>query len=153
MYRLVDNSSAGHFYTTSATERSAAVAQYGYQSENVAFYAFTSFDTVLLYRLTNGHQWYTIDLTECYNAITQLGQHAEDVACFVAASQASGTSPFYRLLNPLDSARFYTTSADERDAAITDLGYQLEGISGYLYTDQASATVPLFRLLKTDLCS
>jgi kumamolisin len=149
LYRLVNNASADHFYTLSDSERDAAVAQYGYQFESIACYVPSTPEGVPLYRMTNGHHWYTTGLAERDTAIA-AGQHGEDVACFVSGSQAPGTQPFYRLVNPVNGARLYTLSDAERNTAITSLGYQLEGVACFLFGSEAAGLAPLYRLLRTD---
>jgi len=92
-----------HFYTTSAVERDAAVANFGYSSEGTACNVFDTQlpGTVLLYRLlhpTDGDHFYTTSVPERDNAIATIGYIPEGTACFVFDTQPAGTIPFYRLL-------------------------------------------------------
>jgi L-lysine epsilon oxidase-like protein/uncharacterized protein DUF5648 len=128
-YRLYNGTD--HFYTIYASERDSAEKKYGYHSEGIACYVFSSQvnESIPLYRLNNGtDHFYTTSATERDKAETQ-GYTSEGIACYVFSSQINDSSPLYRLYNGED--HFYTTSAAERDNAETH-GYTSEGIACYV---------------------
>jgi hypothetical protein len=97
--------------------------------------------------MPTGDHFYTTARTERDGAIALYGYIDEGIACYVYSSQAAGTTPLYRLLNPNNGDHFYTTSAVERDGAVANLGYTDEGIACYVFGFQATGTTPLYRLL------
>jgi hypothetical protein len=144
-----------HFYTTSAAERDSAVANYGYHEEGIACYVFGSQvpGTTPLYRLTSPHafsgdHFYTTSAAERDAAVSVHGYQDEGTACYVYNSQASNTTPFYRLWQIHNHDHFYTTSAAERDNAITEYLYVYEQIQCYVYPSPVSGSTPFYRLLR-----
>jgi hypothetical protein len=143
-YRLVKD---GHFYTTSLPERDNAISAFGYASEDIACYVFSSQSsgTVPLYRLLKGSDhFYTTSASERAHAIANLGYQSEGTACYTFETRQNGTVPLYRLLK---DTHFYTISASERDQAIANLGYQSEGTACYVSAGP-TGTVPFYRLVK-----
>lgn len=143
-----------HFYTMSAPERDNAIRQYGYQTEGVACYVFStaSLNLVPLHRLLQtqiGDHFYTTSDAERDNAVQQNQYRTEGGACYVHSAQAPNTVPLYRLLNAQNGDHFYTASAVERDNAVGQYGYQNEGTACFVLPAQVGGSVPLFRLLKT----
>jgi hypothetical protein len=86
-------------------------------------------------------------VSERDSAIASFGYHSEGIAGYVFDSQAPGTIPLFRLLNPKTGDHLYTTSVGERDSAIAKSGFQSEGIACYVFASQAPSTIPLFRLV------
>jgi hypothetical protein len=62
--------------------------------------------------------FYTISVNERDGAYNLYGYINEGIACHVFPTQASGTTPLFRLLNPQNGDHFYTTSAAERAVAL-----------------------------------
>ena len=95
-----------------------------------------------------GDHFYTTSAAERDNAIANVGYTDEGTACYVFNSQAQGTTPLFRLLNPNNGDHFYTTSAAERDNAIANISYIYEGIACYVFGWFVQDTTPLYRMLK-----
>jgi hypothetical protein len=148
LYRLLNRTTGDHFYTASAAERDAAVANAGYSGEGLACYVYgdaaSAPGTIPLYRLLNrttGDHFYTASAAERDAAVAQHGYTDEGTACAVFAAQAAGTVPLYRLANARTGDHFYTALAAEREAAVTQLGYGSEGIACYVVPPPAAAFV------------
>lgn len=128
VYRLYDPVTGAHFYTTSTSEVSTPVTNYGFSFEGVAFYLDQT-DTTPVYRLydpTNGSHFYTISMAEA-KIVEGVGYQYEGVA-FNAGTRSG---PVYRLYNPTSDLHFYTISMAEVNA-VEQLGYKYEGIAYYL---------------------
>ncbi|WP_443612862.1 hypothetical protein [Actinoallomurus purpureus] len=57
----------------------------------------------------------------------------EGVAAWVYAVPRLGTTPLFRLWNPVIHDHFYTTSVDERNNAVVRYGYVSEGVACEVY--------------------
>ena len=151
LYRLFKEGTPSHFYTMSAAERDAVIAD-GYIYEQDAGYMYTSNQpgTDPLYRLFRpsfGH-FYTMSASE-RDSLVSSGYTYEEIAGYMYTNSQPGTDPLYRLFKP-GYGHLYTMSAAERDAVIAD-GYIYEGITGYMYTsnqpaatEQCSATITVW---------
>jgi hypothetical protein len=137
-YRLRELKTGYHFYTTSASERNAAVSKYGYVNEGNAGYISTTNIGGLtpLYRLrrmSSGDHLYTTSAAERDSAIANYGFASEGTAGYVSAP-VTGTTALYRLRKLNNGEHFYTTSATERQSAILNYGYVSETTPGFVYT-------------------
>jgi hypothetical protein len=138
LYRLFNQRADDHLFTLSSAERDRAVAQFGYRSEGIACYVFSSqaAGTVPLYRLFNPRtddHFFTVSAAERDSAVAMHGYRYEMVACYVFGSQAAGTVPLYRLFNPRSGGHLYTVSVAERDRAVAQYGHRYEGIACYVF--------------------
>ena len=134
VYRFVNPTTNKHFYTISEDEKNLLVnnTQWGFQSEGVAFYAYSSQinGASPIYRLydslTNDH-FYTISEDE-KNKIS--------------------VTPVYRFYNAKTGDHFYTISEDEKTILVknTQGNYLPEGVAFYANNTQASGSVPVYRL-------
>jgi hypothetical protein len=160
-----------HLYTTSAAERDAAVAQYGYVAEGITGYVQATpvfYDNLyttsvaeidqavqdfyigavtVAYILTGPNlidHLYTTSTVERDSAVSQYAYTLEGTVGYVFDAQQPGTNALYRLSR--QGQHLYTTSAPERDQAVQIYGYSLEGITGYVFDAQQPGSDPLFRL-------
>jgi hypothetical protein len=125
----------GHFYTRDAAEAEAL----GYTIEALAYYYL--YDAVAanlrpFFRCSkaNGKPFNTTD-TACEGlggGLATLG--------FIAAEPVCGSSPLYRVFEPVSGDHFYTVSLAERDNAIALYGYQDQGIAGYVWLQPPAPT-------------
>ncbi len=137
-YRLYSPRTNDHFYTTSSTERSAALNG-GYTSEGVGAYVYSVVATgrAPLYRLYNprsGKHFYTANADE-RAAVISGGFGDEGIAGYIHPAQETGSAPLYRLYNPRANKHFYTLNTAERDAVVAG-GYTYEGPAGFAFTSQ-----------------
>lgn len=133
MYRLYNQWSGEHFYTSDPSERSSLV-KIGWTDEGVGWVGPDSEYGKPVYRLYNpyvagGDHHYTMSLEE-YNTLGSLGWHREGVGWY-----SGGEMPIYRQFNPYASTgtHNYTASAEERDALVR-LGWRDEGVAWYGYS-------------------
>lgn len=131
-----------YLYTVSPAERDAAVANYGYAFEGVAFYGCQQNDKPLfrLYHAAKMKHFYTVSSSERDAAGTN-GYQYEGPILYIPPT-ANGT-PVYRLVKDSTSSYFYTTSVDEKNTA-TASGYRYEGVA--FSVAQHSASSPVYRL-------
>ncbi len=124
VYRFYNLTTGDHFYTSSQVEADTLNGnkKYGYKSEGVAFYAFSTqvADSSPVYRFynsTTGDHFYTISEDEKNSLInnSQSGYAYEGVVFYAYASQINGSSPVYRLYNPSTGDHFYTISLTEKN--------------------------------------
>lgn len=130
MYRLYNQWSGEHLYTSDASERDSLV-RIGWTAEGEGWTAPASGDPV--YRLYNpyapkGDHHYTMSKNE-YDSLVKIGWIGEGVGWYSAGKDGT---PLYRLFNKyVDSCtHHYTTSAEERDALVK-IGWTSEGIAWY----------------------
>ena len=122
VYRFYLKKSGGHFYTASAAERDAVIAQLSesYQYEGPAFHAYASANafTKPVYRFYNtqtGYHMYTADEGERNHIVANLPTlRFEGVAYYVGATSHSTLKPLYRFYNARLGYHFYTASEEER---------------------------------------
>ena len=137
LLRLVCRSGE-HFYTTSAPERAKAERD-GCKSEGeIGLVSSTQAPGLVpVYRLvssgkTGGH-FLTASSAERQEVIKRLHYKPEGIAFYIAAKQAAGTEPLYRMLDHHTEDHFYTASAaEEREAKERD-GFKTEGVVGYVW--------------------
>jgi uncharacterized repeat protein (TIGR02543 family) len=127
VYRVYNQNSGLHHYTTSAKERDALV-KLGWRNEGTSFQAAkpgTASGLRPVYREYNphdgNHNW-TLDQTE-HKQLVKLGWHDEGVAWY---TNPNGPVTVYRLYNPHSGEHVYTTSAKEY-AAVGKAGWHQEG--------------------------
>jgi hypothetical protein len=142
-----------HFYTTSLVELQAAVTQFGFRSEGVAYYAYDASVPGLtpLFRLSSPpDSLCTASLVEVYDAIANKGYTLDGVACYVFPAPAPGLTPLYCLGKNKGAPKdhLYTTSLTEVYQAVAEFGYEGEGIAGYVLILPYPGTVPVYRLTK-----
>ncbi|MEP7328660.1 MAG: DUF1800 family protein [Betaproteobacteria bacterium] len=125
VYRFYHLDAGRHFYTASATERDAVLANYPrFAYEGVAFFAYPTQDpgTIPVYRFYNtgnGSHVYTASESEKASIQANLPIYAyEGVVFYAEASAASGAMPLYRLYNSKLGTHFFTTSGAEATTAV-----------------------------------
>lgn len=133
LYRLYNARIDNHFYTTSMSERDAAVRG-GYRDEgsigNVSVSQIAgSAPLFRLYSKRLNNHFYTTSESE-KDAAVRGGFVLEGTIGYVQM-QDNG-KPLYRLFNARSGNHLYTTSSGERDQAASG-GYASEGPAGYLY--------------------
>lgn len=131
MYRLYNEFTGEHFYTSSAAERSSLMRS-GWDDEGVAWIAPASSKTPV-YRLYNPHvsggdHHYTTSRSE-RDALVREGWRSEGIGWY--SDDSRGTA-LYRLYNPnaVTGTHHYTSSASERDALVKE-GWKNEEIAWY----------------------
>lgn len=148
VYRFYLKQRGGHFYTASAAERDAVIAQLSdsYQYEGPAFHAYGSANafTKPVYRFYNsqtGYHMYTADEQERSHIAANLPTFRfEGVAYYVGAASHSTLKPLYRFFNSRLGYHFYTASEEERahiTANLSDFAYE-----GPAYSVFGSGDVP-----------
>lgn len=131
MFRLYNQYTGEHFYTSSQVEVDSLVAV-GWSNEGVEWTAPTESDTPV-YRLYNpyvegGDHFYTTS-TEEYEYLIAQGWNGEGIAWY---SDDDKGMAIYRLYNPYATTgtHHYTSSPDETES-LKNLGWQEEGIGWY----------------------
>ena len=130
MYRLYNQWTYEHFYTSDIVERNSLVGQ-GWTYESIGWFAPTTGDPV--YRLYNkyapgGDHHYTMDKSE-YDHLVSVGWTGEGIGWY---SDSALAVPVYREYNPYEKAHNhnYTPHEDEHDHLVS-LGWLDEGIGWY----------------------
>jgi hypothetical protein len=139
LFRYVNTSTSGHFYTTNWDELGNGKS--GFKYENVAGFVLTGAAEGALpvhryYNKSTRSHFYTMNWEE-------LGKGKgdfiyENIAFYAFKTQVPGSVPLYRYYNKRYNNHFFTANFAElgngRD------GYTSEGIAGYIFSDEASAT-------------
>ena len=139
VYRIYNTKAGIHYWTASETEKNSLQGQPDYQSEGVAFRAYTSkvFGSVPVYRFyntTNGAHFYTISEQEKSRVEQTMPQYRyEGIVFYAYATKVWGTLPVYRFYNTGSGGHFYTTSEAERSSILkTQPAFKDEGIQFYI---------------------
>jgi hypothetical protein len=128
MYRLYNENSGEHFYTSNTKEKDNALAA-GWKDEGIGWTAPTEGDPVYrLYNANGGEHHYTLSAEE-KDSLVKAGWKYEGIGWY---SDKNKGVPLYRLYNPNAFANnhHYTTSADEK-AQLVKAGWQDEHIGWY----------------------
>ena len=141
MYRLYNQYTGEHFYTSSSSERASNIKA-GWKDEGIEWYAPSTSNTPV-YRLYNPYtsdHHYTTKKSE-YDSLGKSGWKQEGVSWYSVDDGDSTRIPLYRQFNPFASTgtHNYTKDTAERDKLI-GLGWKDEGIGWYGYTNK-SATI------------
>ena len=131
VYRL-SNSSHSRLYTPSATERIAAISQFGFRDEGVVAYnsQYPDFDNTPIFRLRGpgGAYFYTHSRVERDLAVINYNYINEGVGWYAPLYTLK---PIYRAVNPLNALRIYTNSRIEYDIAMQVYRHTGEGVGWY----------------------
>ena len=132
MYRLYNLSTAEHFYTGDLNEATLAVANGGWKSEGIGWWAPPTGTGSPVYRLnakpgtgSAGHL-YTTSTTERTNALNSGQWLDEGIGWY-----SSGTIPVYRENNPKTGQHNFTADWNEHNVLTTRQGWANEGIAWY----------------------
>ncbi|KAF9925992.1 hypothetical protein FBU30_004315 [Linnemannia zychae] len=146
---------AGHFYTTSKTEKDKALTE-GYQLQGIAGYVFknpspsknpSTGPVYHAHSTYSGDHAYTAILAEQQNAIS-IGYIDMGIAFYLYTKPSGCRAPLNILFKPsFPYDHFYTTNKAEAAAAIAQ-GYLERGILGYVYTDKNNTASPLYQMYK-----
>lgn len=138
LYRLYNNETRDHLYTTNCDEKDDLVRRGTFVYEGITGYVATRSlrRTVPLYRmlLKNGAHFYTSDYQEM-NDLTRDGHASEGVVGYLADSQQRNTVPLYRLFKV--DRHLYTTDEREKND-FQRSGGRLEPEPGYIWTSGRS---------------
>jgi peptidoglycan hydrolase-like amidase len=154
VYRFANTINGNHFYTISITEKNSLInnPQWGYKTEGVAFYEYTSQvnGTLPVYRFSNtknGDHFYTISESErkSISDNPQWNYIFEGIAFYANPSQTAETSPVYRFNNATNGDHFYTISVTEKNALQkSELGPEISvGLWSYSKSDIQSSPFKL----------
>jgi hypothetical protein len=140
MYRLYNNGTKEHLYTTDANEYSVLGTR-SWNQEGVAYTMFSNTGTYGLQYVTPlfrmyhpgilQHHW-TTDAQEIMALSATGAWQYEGVAGYVVPSLAPGSTPLYRLRYDVPPLHLWTTDSYERDVVTTQYGWVFEGIVGYV---------------------
>lgn len=139
-----------YLFTSSVSERDAAVSQFGYRLEGVGFNGVNPSSNPTearpVYRLINfnGTYNYTISSYE-RDAMIKYGYRYEGVAFYIKENPGATISPTFRLSHP-NGIYLFTQHVFERDAATQFYGYRYEGVGFNTITRLNEITVPIYRL-------
>lgn len=128
IYRLYNQWSGEHLFTTSVTEYDSDAAL-GWTKEGVAWIApSTGTPVYRLYNPYSGDHLYTTDADE-YASLASIGWRQEGVAFYSGGSDGVA---IYRLYNPYVTigTHLYTTDASEY-SSLAELGWRQEGVALY----------------------
>ncbi|HSX31926.1 MAG TPA: hypothetical protein VLF43_01590, partial [Candidatus Saccharimonadales bacterium] len=134
-----------HLYTTTDSEREAAITQYGFINEGVKFYAkpTQTANSRPVYRLTkNGKYFYTVNVFEKQDMLDR-GYTLEGIP-FYAYSEGTRL-PVYRLSK--NGQHFYTQNGSEKLLA-EQSGYSYEGVAFDAPTAVTADSLPIYRLVR-----
>ena len=132
MYRLYNQSSGEHLFTSDTNERQDLVKYYDWKYEGIGWYAPSSGQPV--YRLFNpqsGEHHYTMDAHEKDTLVNQYHWNNEGIGWY--APSASNT-PVYRVYNSKTGEHVFTKDANEKKTLVA-AGWNDEGIA--FYSDDA----------------
>ncbi|MDB5196135.1 MAG: hypothetical protein JWP88_505 [Flaviaesturariibacter sp.] len=138
LYRYINTTSGGHFYTTDFNELGNGKSPF--KLEAVTGFAYTSQveGSQPVYRYydtkTKSH-FYTMKWEELGKGKGEFTY--EKVAFYAFPTQAPGTVALYRYLNVKDGHHFYTANYSELGEGKD--GFKGEGITSYIFPDEASA--------------
>lgn len=126
VYRLYNQNTNNHLYTTSISERNKAIQQASFTYEGLAFTACLSGgkDVYRLYNPRNGRHLFTASAAERDKADQKTSFNKEGTAF-----RACGDKNVYRLYSAREQKHFYTTSASERDNLVKNTSFVYEGIA------------------------
>jgi hypothetical protein len=139
VYRFYNPVSRGHFFTINEQEKNTVLnnPQWGYQFENVGFFASaTPGDSLLpVYRFYNpvsqGH-FFTINEQEKNTVLSnpQWGYSFEGIGFYAYGADASLGQDVYRFYNPVSLGHFFTINEQEKNSVLNNpqWGYSFEGI-------------------------
>lgn len=125
VYRLYNQNSGQHLFTTSRYEKDSDVKA-GWLSEDIAFNAQKA--GIAVYRVYNRNSGEHLYTTSSYekNSLVKQGWSAEGIAFYASKNG----SPVYRIYNQNTGEHFYTTSAYEVKVDVK-AGWKSEGIAFY----------------------
>jgi hypothetical protein len=129
VYRVYNNHSGLHHYTTNLGEKNTLV-QLGWRYEGVSFNAAKQGSVSGLkpvyreYNPHNGNHNWTLNQNE-HNKLVSLGWRSEGVAWY---ANPAGSVTVYRLYNPYSGEHVYTTSVAEY-VAVGKAGWHQEGVA------------------------
>ena len=126
-YRLLNEHSGAHFFTSDETEKDALVNG-GWKDEGVGFKFAPVVPVYRLYNANNGDHFYTCDYSEC-NGLIDAGWAYEGDIGYAGTAQSDYTpTPVYRLYNQHDGQHLFTTSEEEKQNVVNS-GWTDEGIA------------------------
>lgn len=132
VHHVAHPTNGDHLYTLSSSERSSAIANYGYVDRGVAFGAFNTDATLApVYRLTNAttrDRLVTIDANEAASAVANYGYTQDGVGFYAYAEAGVCRVPVWRLR--AGNMHVLTASASERQSLLAS-GYVDEGLRFY----------------------
>lgn len=155
VYRLYNQRTNEHLYTTSASEKNTLYEKNGWGYEGIAWYAPTSGDAV--YRLYNAAQknhLYTTDKNEVAS-LKKAGWTVDNSS--KAVFYSGGDTPVYRVYNAGANGLHHLTTDKNEYTSLGKNGWKKEGISLYCvktgepaateyYKEDNSAYVAIYRL-------
>ncbi len=140
VYRFVNLTTGGHFFTISDAERSTAQQNPAYRDEGIGFnaYATQQSGTLPVYRFYNSAgqgYFYTIYESEKDYVVQNLsGFTYQGIAFYAYPSAQPGTLPIYRFQNTHAGAHFFTIYENEKDTVLQNYNwFWPEGVSFYAY--------------------
>ena len=132
-YRVLNEHSGAHFFTSDETEKDALV-QGGWTDEGIGFKFAPVVPVYRLYNNNNGDHFYTRNYDEC-NSLIDLGWAYEGDIGYAGAEQTDYTpTPVYRLYNQYNGQHLFTKSESEKNSLISN-DWTYEGIAFYAIAD------------------
>tara|TARA_E500000305_G_scaffold40171_1_gene30730 strand:- start:2112 stop:3125 length:1014 start_codon:yes stop_codon:yes gene_type:complete len=141
VYRFLNESVGGHFFTAEVTEKDSVVAASVFQSEGVGFEALSQAATdvelsVPIYRFFNkalGSHFFTANEEEKSQVMLMEDFGFEGVGFRAFDEDTASTEPIYRFFNTVTGGHFFTADSDEKTAVMNLDGFRFEGIGFYAY--------------------
>ncbi len=134
MYRMFNDATGEHLYTTSVNERNELVLHYGWTYEGIGWTGPVKSATPVyrVYDPESGEHHYTVNRQEKQALIDEYHWNDEGIAWY---SDDRKTVPLYRLFNkesqsPVSSHNF-TADSHERDVLKENYGWTGEGIAWF----------------------
>lgn len=128
-YRMLNNSTGEHFYTSDANERNVLInGGWIYEGITCLIPKKNDFPIYRLCNLINGDHHYTSDIKEKNALVKTENWRDEGIGWF-----QGGDIPVYRLFNPKSigvGAHHYTSDENEKNT-LTNNGWNYEGIGWY----------------------
>jgi matrixin/uncharacterized protein DUF5648 len=141
VYRFLNSSVGGHFFTAETTEKDSVVAASVFQSEGVGFEALSQAATdvelsVPIYRFFNktlGSHFFTANEEEKSQVMLLEGFGFEGVGFRAFDEDTASTEPIYRFFNTVTGGHFFTADENEKSIVMNLDGFRFEGIGFYAY--------------------
>lgn len=141
VFRFLNSSVGGHFFTAETTEKDSVVAASVFQSEGVGFEALSQAATdvelsVPIYRFFNkalGSHFFTASEEEKSQVMLLEEFGFEGVGFRAFDEDTASTEPVYRFFNLNTGGHFFTADINEKSAIMNLDGLRFEGVGFYAY--------------------
>ncbi|MEO9901176.1 matrixin family metalloprotease [Nisaea sp.] len=141
VFRFLNSSVGGHFFTAETSEKDSVVASSVFQSEGIGFEALSQTATdvelsIPIYRFFNknlGSHFFTASEEEKSQVELMDEFNFEGVGFRAFNEDTASTEPVYRFFNINTGGHFFTADSNEQAAVMNFEGFRFEGVGFYAY--------------------